>query len=132
MLWLRYLGSTSLSAITCGLIQIKADLLWHLCSFTLEQNICLIVVEPGGQNLLVGKFCGACKLVYRTRTQNLRFVEPMPEQIGTITMHFSKVSETPQKNDEVHTLYNCTDANLFWHRCNEFHFKAPTDFIISK
>ncbi len=32
-------------------------------------------------------------VVYRLRTQNLRFVAPMPEQIGTTTMHFSKVSE---------------------------------------
>ncbi len=33
-------------------------------------------------------------LVYRLRTQNLRFVAPMPEQIETITMGLL----TPQRN----------------------------------
>ncbi len=32
------------------------------------------------------------KLVYRLRTQNLRFVAPMPEQIATPTMLFPVVS----------------------------------------
>ena len=31
-------------------------------------------------------------LVYQLRTQSLRFVAPMPEQIGTPTMHFPEVS----------------------------------------
>ena len=34
-------------------------------------------------------------LVYHLRTQNLRFVAPMPEQIEIITIHFSKVSGEP-------------------------------------
>ncbi len=37
-------------------------------------------------------------IVYRLRTQNLRFVAPMPEQMGTPTMHFPEVSgDTYQK-----------------------------------
>ncbi len=31
-------------------------------------------------------------LVYKLRAQNLNFVVPMPEQIGTLTVHFPKVS----------------------------------------
>ncbi len=31
-------------------------------------------------------------VVYRLRTKNLRFVAPMPEQMGTPTMHFPEVS----------------------------------------
>ena len=31
-------------------------------------------------------------IVYRLRTQNLRFVAPMPEQIGTQAMLFPEVS----------------------------------------
>ncbi len=34
-------------------------------------------------------------LVYNLRTQNLKFVAPMPEQTGTPTMHFSNVSGGP-------------------------------------
>ncbi len=30
-------------------------------------------------------------IVYRLRTENLRFVAPMPEQVGTPTMHFPDV-----------------------------------------
>ncbi len=56
-------------------------------------------------------------LVYRLRTQNLRFVAPMPEQIGAITMHFSKVSE------------KCIVGVLicFGMGATNFIFKAPTD-----
>ncbi len=31
-------------------------------------------------------------IVYDLRTQNLNFVSPVPEQIGTTTMHFPEVS----------------------------------------
>ncbi len=31
-------------------------------------------------------------VVYDLRAQNLRFVAPMPEQIGTTTLHFPEVS----------------------------------------
>ena len=31
-------------------------------------------------------------MVYDLRTQNLRFVAPMPEQIGTTTVHFREAS----------------------------------------
>ena len=33
------------------------------------------------------------QIVYDLRAQKLSFVAPIPEQIGTSTMHFSKVSE---------------------------------------
>ena len=33
-----------------------------------------------------------CTIVYGLRTQNLNFVAPIPEQLGTTTMHFPEVS----------------------------------------
>ncbi len=35
------------------------------------------------------------ELVYNLRTQKLKFVAPMPEQIGTTTMHFPEGSGGP-------------------------------------
>ncbi len=47
----------------------------------------------------------------------MRFVAPMPEQVGNPTMHFPDVPwDTCQKK-----VY-CGGGNLFWHGCNEFHF----------
>ncbi len=38
------------------------------------------------------------KVVYDLRAKNVKFVAPMPEQIGTPTMHFPEVSgDTYQK-----------------------------------
>ena len=36
-------------------------------------------------------------LVYQLRAQNLTFVEPMPEQVGTLSMHFPEVSQGTYK-----------------------------------
>ena len=37
-------------------------------------------------------FMATWLLVRELRTQNLNFVAPMPEQIGTVTVHFHEVS----------------------------------------
>ena len=39
--------------------------------------------------------------VYRLRTQNLRFIAPMPERIGNPTMYFPEVSA------DTYALRNC-------------------------
>ena len=70
-------------------------------------------------------------LVYYLGTQKLRFIAPMPEQIVTPTMHFSKVSGGPcyepldpsQKSFIGVPICSGMDA-----LCNQYHFKTRTDF----
>ncbi len=40
----------------------------------------------------------ALHIVYDLSTQNLNFVAPIPEQVGTTTMHFSEVSGGTYQN----------------------------------
>ncbi len=46
----------------------------------------------------ISNFPKIAQIVYRLRTKHLRFVAPMPEQVGTTTMHLAEVpGETCQK-----------------------------------
>ncbi len=54
-------------------------------------------------------------LVYQLRAQNLTFVTPMPEQVGTLTMHFPEVSGGTLPLETV-------PDPLFWDGGYEFHF----------
>ncbi len=58
-------------------------------------------------------------IVYRLRAQNLTVVAPMPEQVGTLTVHFPEV-----QND---FLSNCDKV-----QCSEKYFKCPTSYCIPK
>ena len=65
-------------------------------------------------------------IVYCLRTKNFRFVAPMPEQVGTPTMHFPDVpGDTCQK-----TLRKCivVVAICSGMGATNFIFMASTDF----
>ncbi len=49
-----------------------------------------------------------CKVVFDL-TQNLNFVEPTPEQIGTTTMHFPEVSDENTLNRKALTSFVMQD-----------------------
>ena len=63
----------------------------------------------GSLHNLYGLIC----IVYDLTAQNLRSIAPMPEQIGTPTMHFPELSGGTLK---MH------GSNLLWDGCYEFYF----------